>query len=103
MVQKILEEFGNPLVGVSMNYKWLFKTLNHLGIIILQPYIQNLLKFSESVLTDQKGKLIDGENPSTLTEAFLYKIQQTSDPNDPFYADIGELNLINILVDMFMA
>ena len=44
-----------------------------------------------------------GENPSTLTEAFLYKIQQTSDPNDPFYADIGELNLINILVDMFMA
>ena len=75
MVQKILEEFGNPLVGVSMNYEWLFKTLNDLGIIILQPYLQNLLKFSESVLTDQKGKLIDGNNILFINNCFETVLQ----------------------------
>ena len=39
----------------------------------------------------------------TLTEALLYKIQETSDPNDPFFGNRGELNLMNILLDMFVA
>ena len=39
----------------------------------------------------------------TLTEAFLHKIQQTSDKNSPFYGDTGELNLLNVLLDLFVA
>ena len=39
----------------------------------------------------------------TFTEAFLHKIKETSDKNDPFYADTGELNLINTLFDLFVA
>ena len=33
----------------------------------------------------------------------MHKIQQTSDKNSPFYGDIGELNLINVLVDLLEA
>ena len=44
-----------------------------------------------------------GENPLTLTEAFLYKIQETSDINNPFYGSTGDLNLINVLLDFFFA
>ena len=44
-----------------------------------------------------------GDNPLTLTEAFLHKIQNTSDANNPFNADTGELNLINVLFDLFLA
>ena len=44
-----------------------------------------------------------GENPLTVTEAFLHKIQETSDVNNPFYDDMGDLNLINVLFDLFMA
>ena len=39
----------------------------------------------------------------TLTEAFLSKIQETSDTSSPFYGDTGELNLINVLLDFFVA
>ena len=39
----------------------------------------------------------------TLIEAFLYKIQNTSDVNDPLYANTGELNLMNVLFDLFFA
>ena len=37
----------------------------------------------------------------TVTEAFLSKIQETSDTNSPFYGATGELNLINVLLDFF--
>ena len=39
----------------------------------------------------------------TVTEAFLSKIQETSDTNSPFYGATGELNLINVLLDFFAA
>ena len=39
----------------------------------------------------------------TFTEAFLHKIQETYDKNNPFYSDTGELNLINTLFDLFVA
>ena len=39
----------------------------------------------------------------TLIEAFLYKIQKTSNVNDPHYANTGELNLMNVLFDLFLA
>ena len=38
-----------------------------------------------------------------MTEAFLHKIRETSDVNNPFYGDTGDLNLINVLFDLFMA
>ena len=44
-----------------------------------------------------------GENPLNFTEAFLHRIQETSDPNDPFYSNTGELNLTNTLTDLFIA
>ena len=44
-----------------------------------------------------------GENPLTLIEAFLHKIQKTSDTNDPHYGNTGELNLMNVLFDLFFA
>ena len=33
----------------------------------------------------------------------MHKIQQTSDKNSPFYGNTGELNLLNVLLDLFVA
>ena len=33
----------------------------------------------------------------------MHKIQETLDVNNPFYGDTGDLNLINVLFDFFMA
>ena len=38
-----------------------------------------------------------------MIEAFLHKIQKTSDENDPHYGNTGELNLMNVLFDLFFA
>ena len=33
----------------------------------------------------------------------MYKIKETTDKNSPFYGETGELNLANVLYDLFMA
>ena len=50
-----------------------------------------------------KLKHIDGDHPLTFTEAMLHKIQKTSEKEHPFHGDLGELNLINTLLDLFLA
>ena len=54
-------------------------------------------------ISSHKTKHIDGEYPLTFTEAMLHKIQQTHEKNDPFHGDVGELNLLNVLLDLFVA
>ena len=61
MVQSMVKEFGNPLTGISMNYVWLYKIVNCLGILNAIPYMQNLLNFTGSVLTEHKKRPIDGK------------------------------------------
>jgi len=103
MVEVLMTDLGNPLAVISVNHPRLFKLVNHLGILQTIPYNRSMINFTGSVLTDHKKRHIDGENPLTLTEAFLYKIQQTTDKSSPFYGDVGELNLVNVLYDLFVA
>ena len=60
MIQTVIKEFGHPLTGVSMNYTWLYKLINHLGIIKAIPYMQNMLNFTGSVLVEHKKRHVDG-------------------------------------------
>ena len=60
MVEVMIKDFGNPLTIVSMNYIWLFKALNNLGIIQTLPFTLDVLKFAGTVFTEHKERQIDG-------------------------------------------
>lgn len=104
MVQTMIREAGHPLAFVSMNYVWLYKLVNNLGLIKAIEYMAVFLDhLKTSVIDDHKQRPIDGDNPLTFTEALLYKIQETSNSQNPLYDKTGELNLLNALFDLFLA
>ena len=86
-----------------MNHPFLFSTLHQFGILKFLNSINKLFEFNMDVLLNHKERDIDGDNPLTFTEAMLHKIQQTTQKDNPFYGDLGELNLLNVLIDFFMA
>ena len=102
-VKTVGKEIGLPFVNVAMNFLTLFKFLNHIGMIGMQKSTNELFEYCSKVLRIHKDKLIDGENPLTFTEALLHKIQITKDPSHPLFGKLGELNLLNILIDLFIA
>ena len=86
-----------------MNHPFLFSTLHQFGILKFLNSINKLFEFNMDVLLNHKERDIDGDNPLTFTEAMLHKIQQTSQKDNPFHGDLGELNLISVLIDLFIA
>ena len=86
-----------------MNHPFLFSTLHQFGILKFLNNINKLFEFNMDVLLNHKERDIDGDNPLTFTEAMLHKIQKTTQKDNPFYGDLGELNLLNVLIDFFMA
>ena len=65
--------------------------------------MQKIIGYCKDAIKSCKQKEIDGDNPLTFIEAMLNKIEKTNDVNDTLYGDLGELNLLNILIDFFIA
>ena len=61
MIQFLIKEFGSPLTQTSLNYVWLYRLLNNLGVLKSIKYCEEMLKFTSGVLTDHKEKHIDGK------------------------------------------
>ena len=59
-VEALLKDLTNPLFGVAINYVWLYKLANNLGILQTIINKKKLLNCTGSVLTDHKMRLIDG-------------------------------------------
>ena len=96
-------EFGNPLVMTSLNHCWIYKFINYVGLIKFQKGIDGIYEFCLEVIESHKCKNIDGDNPLTFVEAFLHKIGMNENPSHPLHGDLGEFNLLNTLVDLFIA
>ena len=101
--QSIAKEFGNPLVHVSMNFLPLFKILNAIGVIKLMESTKDIFAYCKRGMDNQNDKGIDGQNPLTFIEAFMHKINTTTDSSSPLHDKLGELNLLNTLLDFFIA
>ena len=86
-----------------MNYPILWSILHWCGSIEFLNFANELFDFNLDMVSNHKERDIDGENPLTFTEAMLHKIQQTSQKDNPFHGDLGELNLISVLIDLFIA
>ena len=86
-----------------MNYPYLFSILHYFGILKFLSYTNKIFDFVMDTISIHKTKHIDGEHPLTFTEAMLHKIHQTHEKDDPFHGDVGELNLMNVLLDLFVA
>ena len=71
MMEVLMEEIGNPLTAISMEYPWLFKLFNGLGILQTIPYHHSLMKFIESVLISHKRRQIDGNFIFSVACIFL--------------------------------
>ena len=54
--------FGNPITFVSLEYTWLYKLVNSMGISQCQYVHETFFKFHKKVLKDHKGSSIDGKN-----------------------------------------
>ena len=61
-METFIAMFGNPITFVSLEYIWLYKLVNSLGISQCQHVHETFLSFTRSVLKDHKGKNIDGKN-----------------------------------------
>ena len=66
-VEALLKDLTNPLFGVAINYVWLYKLANNLGILQTIINKKKLLNCTGSVLTDHKMRLIDGNYIFRLT------------------------------------
>ena len=86
-----------------MDHPFLWKILHQLGILKFLHIINELYDFNLDMVTSHKQRDIDGDNPLTFTEAMLHKIQQTPQSDNPFHGKIGELNLLSVLLDLFLA
>ena len=65
--------------------------------------MKELIGYCQENINLSKQKHIDGDNPLTFIEAMLHKIQTTNDVTNPLHGDLGELNLLSILMDLFFA
>ena len=65
--------------------------------------MKELIGYCQDNIKSSKQKHIDGDNPLTFIEAMLHKIQTTNDVTNPLHGDLGELNLLSVLMDFFFA
>ena len=70
-VEAIMKDLTNPLFGVAINYAWLYKLTNNLGILQTNINMKKLLNRTGSVVTDHKMRLMDGNYIFMLTFLIL--------------------------------
>ena len=102
-VANLTHASGDSLIAMSFESLPLYKLLNKIGYTDQQENFDLLLDYTSSVVQKIKSSTIDSENYTNFTEEIISKIQHTDDPNHPFYGKTGELNLVNLLFDLFLA
>ena len=107
-LQIFIGEVSRPLISVAMNFKGLFYFLNWTGLSRIWATQMELNEFCHQVIREHKSKNeeFDDTCPLSFTEAMLSKIQSNDNDNSVKVLrnpDLGELNLMNVLVDFFMA
>ena len=107
-LQIFIGEVSRPLISVAMNFKGLFYFLNWTGLSRIWATQMELNEFCHQVIREHKSKNeeFDDTCPLSFTEAMLSKIQSNDNDNSVKVLrnpDLGELNLMNVLVDFFIA
>jgi len=99
----LIFEFSHPLVAITSDFPKVFSFLNKIGCINVIKRANDIIEFCRKGMESCNVQEIDGENPSTFIEAMLYKIEKTDDVTHPLHGDSGKLNLLNIIMDFFLA
>ena len=60
MLEVLMKDLGNPKAVISMNYPWLFKFVNNIGITKIIFYYGSLMNLAGSALTNHKNRHSDG-------------------------------------------
>ena len=102
-VDNIVTETSSVFGAISMVSVPLFKFMNMVGLLNVVKSANELFKYCTKILKIHRDKFIDGDNPLTFIEALLHKIDLIDDPSHPLYGNTGELNLLNTLLDLFIA
>ena len=103
LVEIGLVETGDPLFKLSQKSITLFKFLNKIGVYQNFEVMKAIVEYCKDAMESCKQQNIDGDNPLSFIEAMLHKIQNNTDATSPLHGEVGELNLISILVDFFFA
>ena len=103
MVQTTIKEQGDPFMAIAQQFPTFQNILNQTGFCKRFGTMKELIGYCQENINLSKQKHIDGDNPLTFIEAMLHKIQTTNDVTNPLHGDLGELNLLSILMDLFFA
>ena len=103
LVQIAIAETADPIFIVSQKSAHLFKFLNKIGASRHFEIMKIIVGYCKDAIMSCKQQNIDGDNPLSFIEAMLHKIQNNNDVKSTLHGDLGELNLLNILVDFFFA
>ncbi len=101
-IRVLAKEQNNPLVNMTMNHPNAFLLAHKLGLVAMLEGFWSLRSYCRKIIDGHSDSEVD-LNALDFTEAFMKRIQETSDPQDPFYGDCGDNNLENVLADFFIA
>ena len=106
-LQILLLEVSRPLISAAMNFRALFYFLNWTGLSRIWATQSEVNEFCHQVIREHKSKNdeFDANCPLSFTEAMLSKMKSSDKGGEQVLRnpDLGELNLMNVLVDFFIA
>jgi len=100
---EVFKRFGKPENGIILSFPLLTKIfpkfLERDESTRVQHEIMDLMM--ESV--KQHQETLDVNAPRDFTDIMLIEIQKTTDPASSFYGEFGIENLVNVMMDLFVA
>ena len=62
-----------------------------------------ILEFIEKSIVDHENTFQEDQIPRDYIDMFLKEMKNTTDPESSFYGEMGRINLMNTLLDLFFA
>ena len=104
---EFFQRIGNPKQMIELSFPRLSKLLERVAPNLLErgktiAINREIMALMQSALRDHE-KTIDMNEPQDFTDSFILEILRTTDSSSSFYGDFGRINLVNTLVDLFIA
>ena len=65
--------------------------------------VKPILEFIEKSIVEHENTFQEDEIPRDYIDMFLKEMKNTTDPESSFYGEMGRINLMNTLLDLFFA
>ncbi len=104
LMDQMFRQLGDPMTGVIFFCKPLFRLLKNSNVKTIHTVVNQLIKFMEEMVDEHKATL-ERDNLRDFTDHYLKEMEERSKSNaeSSFKGEEGHLNMINVLLDIFIA